>query len=51
VVLEADPLADITNSTRIRWVMKNGELFDAETLKSMWPVERELPRMFWQTDE
>ena len=48
VVLDADPLADIHNSTKIRWVVKNGEIFEAATMKAMWPVERALPKMFWQ---
>ena len=49
VVLDADPLADIRNSTKLRWVIKNGEVFEAATLKAVWPAERALPRMFWQT--
>ena len=32
VVLDADPLADIHNTAKIRWVVKNGEVYDAETL-------------------
>jgi imidazolonepropionase-like amidohydrolase len=47
VVLEADPLADIHNTTRIRWVMKNGNLYDGETLRQLVPAERELPPFFW----
>ena len=48
VVLDADPLADIRNSTTLRWVIKNGEIFEAPTLKAVWPQERVLPKMFWQ---
>jgi imidazolonepropionase-like amidohydrolase/Tol biopolymer transport system component len=48
VVFDADPLADIHNTLKIRWVIKNGELFDAATLTRRWPSERPLPRMFWQ---
>jgi predicted amidohydrolase YtcJ len=48
VVFDADPLADIHNSVKIRWVIKNGELFDAATLTRRWPSEHPLPRMFWQ---
>ena len=47
-VLSADPLADIRNSTKLRWVIRNGEVFEAPTLKAIWPAERELPKMFWQ---
>jgi Tol biopolymer transport system component/imidazolonepropionase-like amidohydrolase len=49
VVLAADPLSDIRNSTRLKWVVKNGEVFEAETMKAVWPRERPLPPMFWQT--
>jgi Tol biopolymer transport system component/imidazolonepropionase-like amidohydrolase len=48
VVLDADPLADIHNSTQIRWVVKNGTVFEAETMKEVWPTEKELPAFFWQ---
>ena len=48
VVLDADPLADIRNSTKLRWVIKNGEVFQASTLTALWPQEKALPKMFWQ---
>ena len=51
LVLNEDPLADIRNTTSLRWVMKNGVLYDADTLDSAWPVQRELPRMYWQTTD
>ena len=47
MVLDANPLDDIHNTVKIRWVVKNGELFDAETLKREWPSPRTLPRFFW----
>ena len=48
LVLNEDPLDDIRNTTSLRWVMKNGVLYDADTLDTVWPVERKLPRMYWQ---
>jgi cytosine/adenosine deaminase-related metal-dependent hydrolase len=51
VVLDQDPLKDIRNSTAIRYVMKNGELFDGDTLNEVWPVPRALPEMYWQKEE
>ena len=51
VVLDADPLADIRNSTRLRWVIRNGEVFEAATLTAVWPERRVLPAMFWQTSQ
>lgn len=51
VVLEADPLADIRNTNTVRWVMKNGVLHDGETLRELWPGERELPPLWWWGDD
>jgi hypothetical protein len=50
IVLDADPLADIHNTTQIRWVVKNGTVFEAETMKEVWPAEKELPAFFWQAE-
>jgi Tol biopolymer transport system component/imidazolonepropionase-like amidohydrolase len=47
VVLDADPLIDIRHSNAIRYVMKNGELFDADTLDRIWPSPRPLPPQWW----
>jgi hypothetical protein len=44
IVLEKDPLKDIRNSNTIRYVMKNGELFDSDTLDQIWPVQKKLER-------
>jgi imidazolonepropionase-like amidohydrolase len=48
VVLDADPLADIHNTEKIRWVVKNGFVYEAETMKQVWPQEKELPPFFWR---
>lgn len=40
IVLDADPLADIHNTTAIRWVMKAGMLYDADSLDELWPEQR-----------
>jgi hypothetical protein len=34
----------------IRYMMKNGELFDAGTLDELWPKKKPLPAMWCQTD-
>jgi imidazolonepropionase-like amidohydrolase len=47
VVLSKDPLADIRNTNSVRYVMKNGQLFDGDTLDQLWPVERKLPSLWW----
>ena len=51
VVLEANPLDDIRNTNRIRYVMKNGRLYDAATLDETWPRERPLGKSVWLGDE
>jgi imidazolonepropionase-like amidohydrolase len=47
VVLDANPLVNLRNTNTVRYVMKNGELFDADTLNTLWPMPRTLPRPFW----
>jgi hypothetical protein len=47
IVLDKDPLENIRNTNTIRFVMKNGELFDAETLDQVWPQQKKLPRQYW----
>lgn len=47
VILDADPLDDLHNTTAIRWVMKNGRLYDGDTLDELWPRERPLPTQWW----
>ncbi len=36
-VLDKNPLDDIRNSMSIKWVMKNGRLYDGNTLDEIWP--------------
>jgi imidazolonepropionase-like amidohydrolase len=37
LVLDANPLENLRNSNTIRYVMKNGRLYDATTLDEVWP--------------
>ena len=46
-VLDANPLDDIKNTNTIRYVMKNGRLYDANTLAETWPRQREVARLWW----
>jgi imidazolonepropionase-like amidohydrolase len=48
VVLDADPLQDIHNTAQIRWVVKNGEVYNAETMSEEWPQQKPLPPFFWR---
>jgi imidazolonepropionase-like amidohydrolase len=50
VVLAKDPLDDIHNTNSVRYVMKNGELFDGDTLDRIWPSPKPLPRLWWWED-
>jgi len=37
-----------TNTNTIHWVMKNGELFEGDTLNQVWPEQKKLePLWFW----
>ena len=47
VILDENPLEDIHHSLSIALVMKNGELFEAETLRQVWPVQKEPEELWW----
>lgn len=47
IVLDGNPLQSIRNTNTVRYVMKNGELYDANTLDVIWPVAKPLPKPFW----
>lgn len=40
VIMEQNPLDDIRNTNTVRFVMKNGRLYDGDTLDEVWPRER-----------
>jgi Tol biopolymer transport system component/imidazolonepropionase-like amidohydrolase len=48
VVLDENPLQDIHNSVKIHSVVKNGVVYQGDTLNEMWPAERPRPAFFWQ---
>jgi hypothetical protein len=47
IVLDRNPLENIRNTNSVRYVMKNGELYDADTLDQVWPQQKKLPRQYW----
>ena len=48
VIMDKSPLEDIHNTNTIHWVMKNGELFEGDTLNEVWPEQKKLePLWFW----
>jgi Tol biopolymer transport system component len=52
LILDKNPLDDIHNTNTVHWVMKNGELFEGDTLDQVWPEQKKLqPLWFWNYDE
>lgn len=51
IVLNGDPLADIHNTNNIRYTIANGVVYDATSMTELYPVYKELPPFFWQTEE
>ena len=47
LVLDRNPLENLKNTNSIRYVMKNGELYEADTLNQIWPSKKAMPRPFW----
>jgi hypothetical protein len=51
VVLDADPLENIRNTTAIRYVVKNGVIYEGETLAEIWPQSKTRAWLEgWHTD-
>ncbi len=48
LVLDDNPLDDIRNSNTIRFVMKNGRMYQGDTLNEVWPRQKELAEQFWR---
>jgi hypothetical protein len=48
VVMDANPLENIRNTNTIRYVMKNGRLYEGDTLNEIWPRERTAPDELWR---
>ena len=46
-VLDKNPLEDIKNTNTIRYVMKNGRLYDGNTLNEIWPRQKLIARLWW----
>jgi imidazolonepropionase-like amidohydrolase len=48
IVLNSNPLQNIHNSRDLRYVIKNGVVYDADTLDELWPAEKKFPPFFWR---
>ena len=50
LVMDANPLVNIRNSNTLRYVMKNGRLYEANTLDEVWPRQKKAS-FWWQQGE
>ncbi|MFN0204057.1 MAG: amidohydrolase family protein, partial [Bacteroidia bacterium] len=48
VILDKNPLENIQNSEAIRYVMKNGRLYDATTMNEIGNYDKKRPKFFWE---
>ena len=51
VVLARDPLQDLRDTDTIRYMMKNGELFEGDTLNEVGPRREALAPLWWWNDK
>ncbi len=47
LVLDRNPLENIKNTNSIQYVVKNGEIYEGDTLNVIWPEQKPLPKQFW----
>ncbi len=50
IVLDANPLDDLANLEQQRWVVKNGFVYDAESMAEVWPSSKPLRPWFWMPE-
>lgn len=50
-VLDKNPLTDIHNTNSVKFVMKNGRLYDGNTLDEVWPRVKALPPQWWWKED
>ena len=51
LVLDADPLNDLRNTTALRLVIRGGRVYDADTLDELWPRTRPQGPLYWHRDQ
>jgi cytosine/adenosine deaminase-related metal-dependent hydrolase len=49
IVLDKDPIVDIRNTNTVKYVMKNGRMYDANTLDEVYPRQRKLAAQQWMS--
>ena len=47
IIMDKNPLENIRNTNTINMVMKNGRLYNGNTLDEIYPVQRKLERSEW----
>jgi hypothetical protein len=47
LILDGNPLEDIHNTNTVRYVMKNGRLYEGETLDEIYPRKKPLEAQWW----
>lgn len=51
LVLDGNPLDNIQNTNTIRFVMKNGRVYDGDSLTEVWPRQRPMPKQWWMAND
>jgi Tol biopolymer transport system component len=49
VILDKNPLDDLRNTNTIGHVVKNGKVYQSDSLDVVWPVQKEAEPFLWQT--
>jgi len=50
VVLDGNPLEDIHNSNTVRYVVKNGEVWNGDNMDRIWPSAKTRPLFPWESE-
>jgi Tol biopolymer transport system component len=50
IILDKNPLDNIRNTNTIKYVMKNGRLYDGNTLDEIYPGTKKAPNFDWQKE-
>jgi imidazolonepropionase-like amidohydrolase len=51
LILDKNPLENIRNSNSVKMVIKNGRIYDANTLDEVYPAQRKLERSEWSFEK
>ena len=50
VILDKNPLSAIRNTNTVRYVMKNGRLYEGDSLDEIYPEQKQAPKFYWHGD-